>query len=44
MKILLRNRASFIKAIKLKEKIYLLKIEEYKPATQAIKDWQEKVL
>lgn len=44
MKILLGNKDSLITAVKLKGKVYLLNIEEYKPVNEMIQDLQEKVL
>lgn len=44
MKILLGNKDSIIKAIKLNGKHYVLTIEEFKSSSDYIKDCKEKVL
>jgi hypothetical protein len=44
VKILLGNKDSFIKAVKIKNKIYLLEIEEYRSASEIIESLQKKML
>lgn len=44
LKILLGNKNSLTKAVKLKGKIYVLNVEEYRPMSEILKNVQEKVL
>lgn len=44
VRILLAGKSSFIKAIKIKDKVYLLEIGEYKPSSEIIKDLKKKTL
>lgn len=44
VKILLRNKESFFKAVNIKDKVYLLEIKEYRPANEIIESFQKKML
>ncbi|WP_154698112.1 hypothetical protein [Clostridium botulinum] len=44
IKLLLKNKNSYTKAVKLNRKIYVINIEEYKSVSNTLKNWKEKVL